>query len=382
MRVQDILTRAYEAGASDVHLKVGNHPILRVHGSLVSLNEYPVLTPTHTAALADEILSEDQARKFAARHDLDFGYSVAGLARFRCNVFQQRGSIGLVLRTIRRDIPSFEELRLPEVIPRIAELERGLVLVTGTTTSGKSTTIAAMLDHINRSRRCHIITIEDPIEYLHRDNLAIINQREVAVDTESFGSALRSALRQDPDVILVGEMRDTETIETALLAAETGHLVYSTLHTLDATETVNRIIGAFPPHHQGQVRLQLAGVLRAAISMRLLQRTDGQGLCPAVEIMVDTPHIRECIIDPDRTSMIPEAVAAGRHPYGMQSFDQSIYGLLQDGLVTYDEALRYASSAEDFKLLVQGVRPGSDGSEEPATKPSSDDPPEIVRYSR
>ncbi len=380
MRVQDILTRAYDAGASDVHLKVGNHPILRVHGSLVSLSDYPVLTPTHTAALAGEILTEDQTRKFQQRRDLDVAYSVAGLARFRCNVFQQRGSVGLVLRIIRRDIQSFEDLQLPPVLQEIADIERGLVLVTGTTTSGKSTTIAAMLDHINRARRCHIITIEDPIEYLHRDNLAIVSQREVAVDTESFGSALRSALRQDPDVILVGEMRDTETIETALLAAETGHLVYSTLHTLDAAETINRIIGAFPPHHQTQVRLQLAGVLKAAISMRLLRRADDQGLCPAVEIMVSTPFIRECIADPERTVLIPEAVSTGRHPYGMQTFDQSIYGLYKDGLVTFDEAVRYASNSDDFKLLVQGVRRGTESSD--STDSSSDEPPEIVRYSR
>ncbi len=380
MRVQDILTRAYEAGASDVHLKVGNHPILRVHGSLVPLSDYPVLTPTHTAALAGEILTEDQTRKFQQRRDLDVAYSVAGLARFRCNVFQQRGSVGLVLRIIRRDIQSFEDLQLPPVLQEIADIERGLVLVTGTTTSGKSTTIAAMLDHINRARRCHIITIEDPIEYLHRDNLAIVSQREVAVDTESFGSALRSALRQDPDVILVGEMRDVETIETALLAAETGHLVYSTLHTLDAAETINRIIGAFPPHHQTQVRLQLAGVLKAAISMRLLRRADDQGLCPAVEIMVSTPFIRECIADPERTVLIPEAVSTGRHPYGMQTFDQSIYGLYKDGQVTFDEAVRYASNSDDFKLLVQGVRRGTESSD--STDSSSDDPPEIVRYSR
>ncbi len=380
MRVQDILTRAYEAGASDVHLKVGNHPILRVHGSLVPLSDYPVLTPTHTAALAGEILTEDQTRKFQQRRDLDVAYSVAGLARFRCNVFQQRGSVGLVLRIIRRDIQSFEDLQLPPVLQEIADIERGLVLVTGTTTSGKSTTIAAMLDHITRARRCHIITIEDPIEYLHRDNLAIVSQREVAVDTESFGSALRSALRQDPDVILVGEMRDVETIETALLAAQTGHLVYSTLHTLDAAETINRIIGAFPPHHQTQVRLQLAGVLKAAISMRLLRRADDQGLCPAVEIMVSTPFIRECIADPERTVLIPEAVSTGRHPYGMQTFDQSIYGLYKDGQVTFDEAVRYASNSDDFKLLVQGVRRGTESSD--STDSSSDDPPEIVRYSR
>jgi len=381
MRILDILTRGSTAGASDVHLKVGNHPILRVHGSLVSVTDYPVLTPAHTGALADEILSDAQKSKFEAHGELDFAYSVAGLARFRCNVFRQRGSVGMVLRVIRREIESFETLRLPPVIQQIADLERGLVLVTGTTTSGKSTTIAAMLDHINRTRRCHIITIEDPIEYLHRDHQAIVTQREVEIDTESFSTALRSALRQDPDVILVGEMRDPETIETALLAAETGHLVYSTLHTLDATETVNRIIGAFSPHHQTQVRLQLAGVLKAAISMRLLRRADGEGLVPGVEVMVSTPFVREAILNPDRTARIPEAIATGRHPYGMQTFDQSIYGLLQDGLVSYDEAVRFASNAEDFKLLVQGVRRGLDGDDERPGGPS-DESSGIIRYSR
>jgi twitching motility protein PilT len=379
MRILDILTRAHAEGASDVHLKVGNHPLIRLHGSLVPLTDYPTLTAETTRALANEVLSEDQQRKFAQRHDLDFAYSLSGVARFRCNVFQQRGSTGIVLRVIRMDIRSFEELRLPPVIREIADVERGLVLVTGTTTSGKSTTIAAMLDHINRTRRCHIVTIEDPIEYLHRDQQAIINQREVAVDTDSFGSALRAALRQDPDVILVGEMRDAETIETALLAAETGHLVYSTLHTLDATETIHRVIGSFAPHHQAQIRLQLAGVLKAAISMRLLRRADGEGLCPATEVMVSTPYIRECIVDPDRTSLIPGAIGSGRHPYGMQTFDQSIFALLKQELVSYDEAIRYATNVEDFKLLVQGVRRGTAG-EEGTSDP--DDAPEIMRYSR
>ena len=360
--------------------KVGNHPVMRLHGALVPLTDYLTLDADATAALAAEVLTEAQKRKFADRHDLDFAYSLPGVARFRCNIFQQRGSIGIVFRVIRMTVGSFDDLRLPPAIQQIAEIERGLVLVTGTTTSGKSTTIAAMLGYINRSRSCHIVTIEDPIEYLHQDRKAIVNQREVSVDTVSFASALRAALRQDPDVILVGEMRDTETIETALLAAETGHLVYSTVHTLDATETINRVIGAFQPHHQPQIRLQLAGVLRAAISMRLLRLADGSGLCPAVEIMVSTPFIRDCIADPERTSLVPSAISSGQHPYGMQTFDKSIFGLLRQDLITYDEAIRYASNAEDFKLMVQGVRRGTEGEVDDLS--GSDDSSEIIRYSR
>jgi twitching motility protein PilT len=257
-------------------------------------------------------------------------------------------------------IKSIDELGLPQVLKTIATEERGLVLVTGTTGSGKSTTLAAMIDYINNTRSAHIMTVEDPIEYLHRDHHSIVNQREVAVDTKSFSHALRSALRQDPDVILVGEMRDHETVETALLAAETGHLVFSTLHTVDATETINRIIAVFPPHQQRQVRIQLASVLKAAIAQRLIPRADGQGRAPAVEVMVTTAFIRDAIVDKDKTAMIPGAIAAGTSQYGMQTFDQSIFGLYQQGFITLEEALRWASNVDEFKLRVQGISTTTD----------------------
>jgi twitching motility protein PilT len=305
--------------------------------------------------MAAAIFRPEHMEKFRAAQEVDLAYSVTGLGRFRCNVYQQRGTVGLVLRVIPTRARSVDELGLPQILKRIAQEERGLVLVTGTTGSGKSTTLAAMIDYINSIRSAHIMTIEDPIEYLHRDHMSIVNQREIAVDTHSFAQALRSALRQDPDVILVGEMRDFETVETALLAAETGHLVFSTLHTVDATETVNRIIAVFPPHQQRQLRIQLASVLKAVISQRLLPRADGLGRTAAVEVMIATPFIRDCIVDKDKTALIQGAIAAGTSQYGMQTFDQSIFGLYQQGLVTLDEALRWASNVDEFKLKVQGI---------------------------
>jgi len=265
-----------------------------------------------------------------------------------------------VLRVIPTKIKSIDELNLPPVLKKIAQEERGLVLVTGTTGSGKSTTLAAMIDYINATRQAHVMTVEDPIEYLHRDNHSIVNQREISVDSPSFAHALRAALRQDPDVILVGEMRDLETVETALHAAETGHLVFSTLHTLDATETINRIIAVFPPHQQRQVRIQLSAVLKAALSQRLLPRADGLGRVAAVEVMTSTAFIRDCIIDKDKTSMIASAIAAGTSQYGMQTFDQAIFSLYSQGIVTLEEALRWASNVDDFKLKVQGIATTSD----------------------
>jgi twitching motility protein PilT len=305
-------------------------------------------------------MSNTHRQKFKDAQEVDLAYSVPGLGRFRCNVFQQRGTIGMVLRVIPVQVRSIDALGLPPVLQRIATEERGLVLVTGTTGSGKSTTLAAMVDYINNTRSSHIITIEDPIEYLHRDSLAIINQREIGVDTRSFAFALRSALRQDPDVILVGEMRDQETIETALHAAETGHLVFSTLHTLDATETINRIISVFPPHQQKQIRLQLSTVLKAAISQRLVPSIDGSNRVPAVEVLVATAFIRDCIVDKEKTHQIQGAIAAGTSQYGMQTFDQSIFDLFSKGFISYEEALRWASNVDEFKLRVQGVSTTSD----------------------
>jgi twitching motility protein PilT len=305
-------------------------------------------------------MSNRQKQKFKDNLEIDIAYSVPGLGRFRCNVFQQRGTVGLVLRVIPVKIMTVRELGLPMVLEKICNEQRGLILCTGTTGSGKSTSLAAMIDFINSQRCEHIITIEDPIEFLHRDKKSIVNQREVEVDTRSFAAALRSALRQDPDVILVGEMRDYETIETAITAAETGHLVLSTLHTLDATETINRIISVFPPHQQKQIRLQLSGVLKAVISMRLVPRADGHGRVPAVEVMIVTPFIRDCIINKDKTKLIHEAIAAGVSQYGMQTFDQSIFQLYKKDLISYDEALRRASNPDEFKLKIQGIQSTSD----------------------
>src|SRR6187549_2520283 len=355
MNVNDLLKIAVERKASDLHLKVGSHPVLRIDGALTPLPELKRLMQEDTIAMVFSMMNARQKQRFKDEFEIDIAYSVPGLGRFRCNIFQQRGTGGLVLRVIPMHIRSVDDLGLPEVLKSIAGEERGLVLVTGTTGSGKSTTLAAMVDYINRHRCTHVMTVEDPIEFLHRDQKSIVNQREVTVDTRSFAQALRSALRQDPDVILVGEMRDFETIETGLLAAETGHLVFSTLHTLDATETVNRIIAVFPPHQQKQVRLQLASVLRAVVSQRLMPRADGDGRAPAVEVMISTPFIRDCIVDKDKTHLIHGAIAAGTSQYGMQTFDQSIFGLFQSGLVSYEEALRWASNVDEFKLKVQGI---------------------------
>jgi twitching motility protein PilT len=360
MHVNDLLKIAVDAGASDLHLKVGSYPMMRVRGELCAAAEDKRLDHEDVVNMSAAVMSTSQRQKFKEAQEVDLAYSVPGLGRFRCNIFQQRGTVGVVLRVIPMQIRTIDELGLPQVLKTIAEEERGLVLVTGTTGSGKSTTLAALIDHINRTRCSHVMTVEDPIEFLHRDQLSIVNQREVAVDTRSFAQALRSALRQDPDVILVGEMRDFETIETGILASETGHLVFSTLHTLDATETINRIIAVFPPHQQKQVRLQLASVLKAVVSQRLMPRLDGRGRAPAVEVMIATPFIRDCIVDKEKTHMIPTAIAAGTSQYGMQSFDQSIFGLYQAGQVSLEEALRWASNVDEFKLRVQGISTTAD----------------------
>ena len=368
MNIDDLLRGAVSKGASDLHLKVGAYPMARVAGTLTPVSEERRLTNEDTISMGASIMSPDQRDKFTKSQEVDLAYSVMGLGRFRVNVFQQRGTMGLVLRVIPTKILSVDDLLLPPVLQRIAEEERGLVLVTGTTGSGKSTTLAALIDHINSTRCSHVMTVEDPIEFLHRDSRSIVNQREVSVDTRSFAHALRSALRQDPDVILVGEMRDFETIETALHAAETGHLVFSTLHTLDATETINRIIAVYPPHQQKQVRLQLAAVLKAVISQRLIPRSDQPGRVPAVEVLVATAFIRDCIVDKEKTHMINGAIAQGTSQYGMQTFDQSIFGLYQQGFVSLEEALRWASNVDEFKLKVQGISTTADAARDEMAK--------------
>src|SRR5881396_1463306 len=364
MHVNDLLKTTVEAGASDLHLKVGTFPMMRVRGNLMPVTQEKRLDHEDVVAMSAALFSPDQRDKFRRSQEVDLAYSVPGLGRFRCNAFQQRGTVGLVLRVIPTRIKTIDELELPPVLKKIASEERGLVLVTGTTGSGKSTTLAAMVDHINKTRTAHVMTVEDPIEFLHRDLKSIVNQREVSVDTRSFAQALRSALRQDPDVILVGEMRDFETIETGLLAAETGHLVFSTLHTLDATETINRIIAVFPPHQQKQIRLQLASVLKAVISQRLMPRADGLGRVPAAEILISTGYIRDCIENKEKTKLIKDAIAQGTSQYGMQTFDQSLYTLYKNGLITLDEALRRASNPDEFRLKLQGIQSTSDISRE------------------
>jgi len=364
MHIDDLLRVAIERHASDLHLKVGNHPCLRIDGDLAPMTEQPRVTAEDMLGMAFSMMSNRQKQKFKENAELDMAYGVAGLGRFRVNVFQQRGNVGVVLRVIPTKIRALEELHLPRIVEQICDEPRGLVLVTGVTGSGKSTTLAAMIDRINSQRAEHIITIEDPIEFLHRDKKGFVNQREVEVDTPSFGSALRASLRQDPDVILVGEMRDLDTISTALHAAETGHLVFSTLHTLDAVETINRIISVFPPPEQKQIRLQLTATLRAVISQRLVRRADGAGRVPAIEVMIATPYIKECIMTPEKTRLVREAINAGVSQYGMQTFDQSLYDLYQQGLISYDIALENASNPDDFKLRVQGISSMSDAARE------------------
>jgi len=356
MNINDLLKIAVERKASDLHLKVGSHPVIRIDGELHPLPELKRLMQEDTIAMAFSIMNARQKQRFKEEFEIDIAYSVPGLGRFRCNIFQQRGTVGLVLRVIPARILTIRELTLPPVLERICDERNGLVLCTGTTGSGKSTTLAAMIHQINSDRPEHIITIEDPIEFLHRDRKSLVNQREIDVDTRAFAPALRSALRQDPDVILVGEMRDYETIETALLAAETGHLVFSTLHTLDATETINRIVSVFPPHHQKQIRIQLSQVLKAVISLRLMPRADGIGRVPAAEVMISTPYIRDCIENKEKTKYIREQIKLGTSQYAMQTFDQSLYILYKNGLITLDEALRRSSNPDEFKLKIQGVQ--------------------------
>jgi twitching motility protein PilT len=357
-KLDRMLAAARKVGASDVHLKVGQAPILRIKGELRAVKDVQPLSSELLSSFAMGMMNPKQKQIFEELREVDLAYSTPEGIRYRVNVFQQRGSIGVVCRIIPPEIPSFESLNLPQAVLRLAERSRGLILVTGVTGSGKSTTLAAMLDHINRSRACHILTIEDPIEYMFRDRRSVINQRELGLDTTTFARGLRAALRQDPDVILVGEMRDVETMEIALTAAETGHLVLSTLHTGDAVETINRIISVFPAHQQNQIRVQLASILVGAISQRLAVRADGKGMVPAVEILVATGRVRELVMDPERTREIYQAIANGREPYGMMSFDQSLAELVKNETITYDEALACSSNADDFALFFRGIEEG------------------------
>jgi len=360
MELNNILKVAVRAKASDIHLKAGLPPIFRRDSQLGPYREAGRMSPELLNQICQDIMNPAQKEVFKQDREIDMGYGVPGLGRFRLNVFQQRGTVGMVFRVIPMEINSLRELHIPKAIEELAMEPRGLILVTGTTGSGKSTTLASMIDYINQKKTSHIMTIEDPIEFLHKDKKSVINQREVGFDTKSFAGALKSALRQDPDVILVGEMRDFETIETALVAAETGHLVLSTLHTVDAAETIHRIISVFPPYQQKQVRLQLASIIKGIISQRLVPRSDGKGRVPAVEVLVATARIRECIEVAEKTKEIRGAIAEGFTTYGMQTFDQSLMNLLKSNLISYKEALRQSSNPDDFALKMSGISSTSD----------------------
>lgn len=351
--VAQVLVDAVERGASDILIKAGNSPLARIDGELAPLYpEADKLMPPDTEQMARQLMPEFRIKEFENEQEVDFAYAVPGLGRFRVNAFKQRGSTSMVLRAIPIEAPTFAELNLPDIVRELAEEERGIILVTGTTGSGKSTTLAAMVRHINATMRKHIVTIEDPIEYLYRDECSGINQREIGSDTASFKRALRRVLRQDPDVILIGEMRDEETVQTALSAAETGHLVFSTLHTADAAETVNRILEFYEPHEQTQARSMLASVLRGVISQRLVPTADGEGRTAILEVLRTTGRVQDTIKDGD-VHALPDIIAEGSY-YGMQSFDQALYAAVKDGRVTMETALEYATRPHDFKLLVAG----------------------------
>ena len=360
-QLDSILRFAVKHGISDVHLKSEKPPVFRRHGKLVTQKGTPVLTKGHMDQLVGELVGDTHHRAtLETRLEADLSYGKPDLGRFRVAIFRQRDTYSIAIRVLSDDVPGIADLQLPKTLETVSMEQRGLVLVTGTTGSGKSTTLAAMLDHINANRACHVLTVEDPIEYVLKDKRAIVSQREVGQDTRSFAEAVRGALRQDPDVILIGEMRDLETIEAALVAAETGHLVFSTLHTLDAQETVNRVVVAFPPYHQEQVRRQLAGVLRAIVSLRLMPRSDGKGRVPACEILVVNELVREILADATRLRELREVMAKSFTSYGMQTFDQSIMMAYSAGLISYDEALRQASNPSDFALRVSGIAGGAD----------------------
>ncbi|RZD16731.1 MAG: type IV pilus twitching motility protein PilT [Candidatus Acididesulfobacter guangdongensis] len=353
--IEKILTFSVNKKASDVHLKVNSAPIFRINGELVVQPDFGVLSKEIIDKIAFSMIDKYQMKVFQENKDVDLAYSLADVGRFRVNIFSQRNSLSIAMRYIPFSVPSIDTLSLPPIVKSVALKERGLILVTGITGSGKSTTLASMINYINANKSVHIITIEDPIEYLHKDIKSIVNQREIGMDVYSFSHGLREALRQDPDVVLVGEMRDLETIETAITAAETGHLVMSTLHTLDAQETINRIIAVFPPYQQKQIRIQLSSVITAVISQRLIQKADKQGRLPAAEILIGTETIKDCILNEDKTSGIRDYIKAGNTQYGMQTFDQSLYGFYKNNLITYEDALAESTSPNDLALLISGV---------------------------
>jgi twitching motility protein PilT len=359
MNIRTVLEKMIAARASDLHLKAGTPPVVRVDGVLYTLDE-PAPTSQELREVYQQMLNEEQRAHFASHHEIDFAFGVSGLARFRANIFMQRGTPALALRHVPVEVPTLEDLGLPPVIRDLAFSPRGLILVTGRTGSGKSTSLAAMVDTINRTTTRNIITVEDPIEFLHRDRLSFIHQREVGLDTASFQDGLRYVLRQDPDIILVGEIRNLETMSTALMAADTGHLVMSTLHTTDVVQSIQRIISFYPPHQHDEIRMGLAANLRAVVSQRLIPRRDGAGRIPAVEVMITTPTVREYILEQEKIPLLHTLVSEGVTQYGMQTFDQSVLALLREGLITEEEALRNCNNPNELSLKLKGFASTSD----------------------
>jgi len=359
MNIRTVLEKMIAARASDLHLKAGTPPVVRVDGVLYTLDEPPP-SAQQLREVGQQLLNEEQRQHFATHNEIDFAFGVSGLARFRANIFMQRGTPALALRHVPVEVPSIDDLHMPPTVKELAFSPRGLILVTGRTGSGKSTTLAAMVDSINKTTTRNIITVEDPIEFLHRDRLSFIHQREIGLDTKTFHDGLRYVLRQDPDIILVGEIRDLETMSTALMAADTGHLVLSTLHTTDVVQTLQRIISFYPPHQHDEVRMSIASNLRATICQRLIPRADGAGRVPAVEVMVSTPTIREYILNQDKVPMIHTAVAEGVTQYGMQTFDQSVLQLLRDGLISEEEAIKNCNNPNELALKLKGISAASD----------------------
>jgi twitching motility protein PilT len=359
MNLKQMLVEMLDRKASDLHIRVGVRPHLRVNGVLEQIATDPI-TIEGMEKIVSQILNEKQLERFYRKNEMDLALSVAKLGRFRINLFRQRGTSGAAIRAVSTNVPTFEELNLPDAIRSLAGEHRGLIIITGTTGSGKSTTLATLIEEINANRAENVMTVEDPIEYIYRDKKSIISQREVGGDTETFATALRAAFRQDPDVILIGEVRDLETMSIALTAADTGHLVLTTLHTMNVVETITRIISFFPPHQHQQIRLLLAGTLKAIVCQRLLTRGDFPGRVPALEIMVNTAAIRECIIDPEKTVDIPELIAGGTVQYGMQTFDQSIMKLYKQGMISFEEAMNHATNPDDFDLRLKGITGTSD----------------------
>ncbi len=359
MTFKQMMQEMLNQRASDLHLRVGIRPMLRVDGSLTAIDDQ-ILVHDDIDKILSQILNDEQKERFNIKREMDLALSISKMGRFRINLYKQRGTIGIAIRQVNTKVPGFEELNLPDVVKDIASNKRGLVIVTGTTGSGKSTTLASIVEYINSTRSENVLTIEDPIEYIYRDKKSIISQREVGGDTENFSAALRHAFRQDPDIILVGEIRDVDTMNIALTAADTGHLVLTTLHTLNAVETISRIISFFPPHQHQQIRLLLAGTLKAIVCQRLLPRCDGPGRVPAVEALVSTASIREAVVDPEKTITILDLIESGSIQYGMQSFDQSIMKLYRSGFISYEEAMVQCSNPDDFDLRVKGITSASD----------------------